>query len=154
MSEASLPLDPDAMRLIAEIGFIGAQAGQAAASRALFQALQVLRPESTLPFIGRAMAELGSDQPQEAARILRDEGLKQYPADAELMAFLGLALHEAGQSAESNKILCAVVAQGTGDEPHVRMAMKLLSLGVLGKQTADLLPPWSQMGRQPAEQTR
>jgi predicted Zn-dependent protease len=148
MKAAGLPLDRDAMRLIAEIGFIGAQSGQPAAARAIFESLSVLRPDSTLPHIGLAMADLAADRPQDAARTLRDKGLKQHPADPELMAFLGLALHSAGQSAEAQKILSAVVEQHSpSTAPYVRMAGKLLSIDKGNADPASLMPRWSEQAR-------
>ncbi|HVZ45021.1 MAG TPA: hypothetical protein VHA82_14520 [Ramlibacter sp.] len=121
--------DAEAIRLIAEIGFIGARTGQTAAARALFQSLMVLRPESTMPVIGLAMSELGAENPEDAARILRDQGLKQYPGDGELLAFLALALHLAGHNAEAAKVL-APVLEGPRDaaEPHVRLASGLIDM--------------------------
>jgi hypothetical protein len=152
MSEASVPLTPEDMRLIAEIGFMGTQSGQLAAARALFDALSVLRPQSTLPHIGRAMVALGADRPDDAARILRDEGLKQHPGDAELTAFLGLALHAAGRVAEAAKVLASVADQHgvSPDEPCVRMATKLLAVGARSAASSPALAMsrWSEQARE------
>jgi predicted Zn-dependent protease len=148
MTAAGLPLDRDAMRLIAEIGFIGVQSGQPAAARAIFESLSVLRPDSTLPHLGLAMADLAADRPQDAARTLRDKGLKQHPADPELMAFLGLALRSAGQDAEARKVLAAVVEQDSASNaPYVRMASKLLSIDNADADPARLMPRWSEQAR-------
>jgi Flp pilus assembly protein TadD len=125
---AESPLDRDAMRLIAEIGFMGGHTRQFAASRALFESLKTLRPESTLPHIGLAMTELAADRADEAARVLREDGLKFHPDDGELMAFLGLALQSAGRNGEAHRVLTDVVQRdGAGAGPHVRMAEKLLA---------------------------
>jgi hypothetical protein len=121
------PLDREAIQLLAEIGLIGAQAGQAAAARALFGALQILRPESTVPYIGRALAEQGVNAPLEAARILRDEALVRHPGDAELCVFLAVALQDAGERAEAQRVLRRVVNHGAADDDaHVQIARKLL----------------------------
>ncbi|WP_048439660.1 M48 family metallopeptidase [Caenimonas sp. SL110] len=144
MSAGNLPLDRDAMRLVAEIGFIGTQTGQLAASRALFESLLLLRPDSNLPFIGLAMVELAAQRPEKAVVILRDQGLKQHPDDAELMAFLGLALQTAGEVSQAQKVLAAVVSQEGGDaQPHVRMASKLLILDKGSISPTQLMPHWS-----------
>lgn len=141
--------DRETMRLIAEIGFMGTQSGQHAAARAIFDSLLVLRPDSTLPYIGMSMAELAADRPQEAARILRDEGLKHHPADPELMAFLGLALQSAGQNAQAHNILAAVVEEDRGSgAPYVRMASKLMSIDMGDASPARLMPRWSEQARQ------
>lgn len=127
MTTAQLPLDRDAMRLLAEIGFMGTVTGPLPAARSLFQSLQVLRPDSTLPWIGLALSEITAGKPDEAVRLLRDEALKQHPGDAETMAFLGLVLQKAGHAAEARKVLTDVVGRrGPEAEPHVRMATKLL----------------------------
>lgn len=155
MSSVPLPLDADAMRLLAEIGFIGAQGHQPTAARALFEALQVLRPDSNLPYIGRALAAISSGRAQDAVSILRDEGLKQHPGDAELLSFLGLALKEAGQSAEAASVLgAALEQQGESEEPHFKMARKLLALGAIGSPPATALLPWGALTRSAPEVVR
>lgn len=143
-----MPLDRDTMRLIAEIGFMGTQSGQLAAARAIFDSLLVLRPDSTLPCIGLAVTDLAADRPQDAARTLREKGLKHHPGDPELMAFLGLALQGAGQSDEARKVLCTVVEQNsTSTAPYVRMARKLLSIDKGDPHPASLMPRWSEQAR-------
>ncbi|MBC7378382.1 MAG: tetratricopeptide repeat protein [Burkholderiaceae bacterium] len=133
------------MRLIAEIGFLGTDTGSHVAARALFKSLQVLRPDSTLPFIGRAMAELADDRAEEAARILRDEGLKLSPTDPEVKTFLGLALHAAGKDAEARKVLASVIAQDpSSTEPYIRMAVKLLATSPATAPPDSLLPRWNK----------
>jgi predicted Zn-dependent protease len=147
MSNDKLPLDRDAMRLVADIGFMGAQTGQLAASRALFDALRTLRPDSTLPFIGIAVAELTSDRAEHAVRILRDEGLKQHPDDPELLAFLGMALQSAGNNIEARKVLSDLMRRpGADNAPHLAMAAKLLATGDKAAATgpANLMPRWTE----------
>jgi predicted Zn-dependent protease len=132
MTDAPLPLNSGDLRLLAEIGFIGAQSGQAPAARALFEALAVLRPQSTLPHIGLAQAALGANKHEEGVRILR-EALKQHPGDIEVTAFLGLALHAAGESAEARRMMNDVIEKaGEGDAAPVAMARKLLALDSMG----------------------
>jgi thioredoxin-like negative regulator of GroEL len=145
MNADALPLDRDTMRLIAEIGFLGTDTGAHVAARALFKSLQVLRPDSTLPFIGRAMAELADNKAEEAARILRDEGLKLNPTDPEVKTFLGLALHAAGRDGEARTVLASVVAEDpSSTEPYIRMAVKLLSSLAGAAQPASLMPRWTK----------
>jgi predicted Zn-dependent protease len=145
---AGVPIDAEAMRLIAEIGFIGAQTGQVPAARALFQSLRVMRPDSTLPFIGLAMTELGADRADSAVRILREDALKQHPDDPELLAFLGLALQSAGRGGDAQKVLVTVTGQDAASEqPHTRMAGKLLELGKGRASPASLMPRWSEAAR-------
>lgn len=151
MSGANLPLDRDAMRLLAEIGFMGTLCGPIGATTALFKALQLLRPDSNLPLIGLALNDLAAKRPDDAVRILRDEALKRQPGDAEAMAFLGLALQKAGQNAESRKVLMNLLQNRSDDaEPHVRMAVKLLTME--GGTLPDISPFRQQ--RQWSEQLR
>jgi predicted Zn-dependent protease len=140
MSDTNFPLNADTMRLIAEIGFMGTESGQAAPARVLFKALQLLRPESTVPYIGLAMAALAVEKSDEAIRILREEALAKHPKDMELMAFLGLALQASGKDAEAKGVLSALLnAQSGADDAPRRMAAKLLSM------QAGTMPPTPMM---------
>lgn len=140
MNAAAAPLDRDAMRLVAEIGFIGTQSGQPGASRAIFESLRVLRPESSLPFIGLALTDIACDRPEDAARLLREQALAQHPGDAEVMAFLGLALQAAGRNADAAQVLTEVLQRrAPHDEPHVRMAERLLNAARRGPAPSPLI---------------
>lgn len=126
----TFPLSRQDLQLLAQIGFFAAQSGQRGAAAALFAALRVVRPDAVLPWIGLAVADMGAGRAAEAARLLRDEALREHPADPELCAFLGLALIEAGHVTEARKVLQALVdrerAAGNDAQPHVRMAQRLL----------------------------
>lgn len=149
MSATALPLDRDAMRLLAEIGFMGTVTGPVAAARSLFESLQILRPDSKLPWIGLALGELGAGRPEEAVRLLRDEALRLHPGDAESLTFLGMALQKAGRASEARKVLASVIDQeGAEAEPHVRMATKLMVMaGGTPEQARPPMPAWSEMLR-------
>jgi predicted Zn-dependent protease len=127
---SSEPLTADDMRLIAQIGFLAARENQQAPARSIFRALRVARPDSVLPFIGLAVAEIRAGHHAEAARLLRDEALPLHPDSGEIGAFLGLALVEGGRSDEARRVLQRVVESDTAPaaEPHVRMARKLLDM--------------------------
>ncbi|RYX93949.1 MAG: tetratricopeptide repeat protein [Comamonadaceae bacterium] len=149
MSATDLPLDREAMRLLAEIGFVGTLSGPVGATKTLFEALQQLRPDSNLPLIGLALNDLAAKRPDDAVRTLREVALKRSPEDAEVQAFLGLALQKAGQSAEARRVLMTVLQNRTADaEPHVRMAMKLLqSDGIQTPVPQRRETPWSEQLR-------
>lgn len=144
MNEApTTPLDREALRLLADIGFIGTQTGKLAAARAIFDSLRVLRPDAALPFIGLAMVHLSAEQAEVAAHILREDALKQHPTDLEVKAFLGLALHCAGRGSEAYKVLNEVVTLGgSSDEAHVRMAGRLLSMSNGSASREQVIPRW------------
>jgi predicted Zn-dependent protease len=142
MGDANFPLNADSLRLIAEIGFMGTESDQAAPARALFKALRILRPQSTTPYIGLALAALRVEKTDEAIRILREEGLAAHPNDTELLAFLGLALQAAGNISEAKTVLSAVLNQESGaNDASRRMAAKLLSM------EAGTMPPMPAMPR-------
>jgi predicted Zn-dependent protease len=128
MSTPAFPLDREALQLIAQIGFIGAESGQVPAARAIFQSLLALRPDSNVPYLGLATCELASDRPEPAVQILREQGLARLPGDPELTAYLGLALRCAGKEAEAREFLAAA-REGDAGQPHVRLAEKLLAQG-------------------------
>ena len=125
---------------------MGTQTKQVAAARAIFESLRTLRPDSTLPFIGLALAHIASNKPDVAALFLREEALKQFPRDAELQAFLGLALQCAGKNAEAQTVLKSVVDEhGADAQPHVRMAGKLIAMNTGDGSPTSIFPRWSEL---------
>lgn len=100
----------DDLRLVAEIGFMAACAGNAAAALAIFGNLRKLSPDRPYPYIGLAMTHLGSGRADEAVRLLRDEGVGTVAdEDRELTLFLGLALHAARRDEEGRRVLQRVL---------------------------------------------
>lgn len=128
---AAFPLNRQDLQLLAQIGFFAAQSNQQGAAAALFAALRVVRPGAVLPLIGLALADMGAGRAAQAARFLREEALREHPGDPELSAFLGWALIEAGRGAEARNVLQPMVdrerSAGNGDQPYVRMALRLLN---------------------------
>jgi hypothetical protein len=130
--QGGFPLDAADLRVLARIGFMAADAGQAAVARPLFAALRVVCPGAVMPFVGQAVTEMGVGRHAEAARLLREEGLREHPGAGELAAFLGLALAEAGHHAQADEVLRELVEgqpqpEGHDEPPHVRMARRILS---------------------------
>lgn len=126
MNPNTEPASAEQLRELAKIGFLAVHVGEPAAARAIFTSLMVLRPDSVLPHIGRALAEQAAGRMEEAVRWLRDEGLRQHPDDPELMAFLGLALVQAGWSSQAAPVLRRVAQLDADGGAHVRMARELL----------------------------
>lgn len=139
MNPNTEPASAEQIRELARIGFLAVHVGEPAAARAIFTSLMVLRPDSVLPHIGRAMAEQAAGRMEEAVRWLRDEGLRQHPDDPELMAFLGLALVQAGWSSQATPLLRRVATLDATDAAHVRMARELLERSAPG---APMPPPF------------
>lgn len=132
MNPNTEPASAEQVRELARIGFLAVHVGEPAAARAIFTSLMVLRPDSVLPHIGRALAEQAAGRMDEAVRWLRDEGLRQHPDDPELMAFLGLALVQAGWSSQATPLLRRVAQLDAAGGAHVRMARELLERAAPG----------------------
>lgn len=131
----NLPLSDDDLRLVAQIGFIALESAQVLHAQVIFDALRVIKPEKALPWIGLSQVQLGLGRAQEAVRMLR-KALVEHPDDGDLLAYLGLALREAGHDRESNAVLQSACNAGQPTDPHVAMARALLALS-----TASDCPP-------------
>lgn len=126
MKPPTEPGTPEQLRQMADIGFLAVHMGEPAAARAIFASLAVLRPDSALPHIGRAMAEQAAGRMDEAVHWLREVALKGHPDNPELNAFLGLALVQAGRPSQAAPVLRRVVSLGTPQDACVRMSLELL----------------------------
>lgn len=107
---AATPLDASEIRLLTEIGFVAAAGAQVDRAAEVFRALVHLRPQRSFPYIGWALALLNAGRAQEAVETLdrAKVALGSARQDADLVdaeAFRGLALQQAGRSAESRRAL-------------------------------------------------
>ena len=123
---AGAAVAPELVRLLTEIGLMGAGHGCAAEADAIFAALMAARPDSELPVVGAAMARLGAGQPEGAVALLRDKALKINPASDDARSVLGLALRLAGRAAESQAVLRELAETGR-DPKAVSLARTLLA---------------------------
>lgn len=134
-------LEPQDIRLLTEIGMLGAGAGAplAAPVEQLFSALMVLRPDRDFPYIGQAVACFNQGRPDQAVAVLeRGLSLAQAQADRDLLsAFLGLGLLMARRTAEGQRRLQQLL-QGDCEPGARRMACALLGLPVQEAQTEDV----------------
>ena len=124
---APFPLDRTDLRMLAQIGFLAAQSNQQSAARTIFRALRVIRPDSPLPLVGLALADINAGRHASAVQLLQGEGLREHPDSGEIHAFLGWALLEAGNRDQAEKVLMSVLKPGDAEGPYVDMARKLLS---------------------------
>jgi len=124
---APFPLDRADLRMLAQIGFLAAQSNQQAPARTIFRALRVIRPDSPLPLVGLALADINASRPMNAVRLLKEEGLREHPGSGEILAFLGWALLEAGSRDEAERVLRPVAEAPQAGGPYVDMARKLLT---------------------------
>ncbi len=112
------PLLGDEIRLLADIGFLGAGlGGLRPAALTLFEGLIALRPLRDVGHVGVALVHLNNGQVQEAllglenARAMMDDEPQAQDADrAMLCAFHALALHCAQRNAESQKLFQQVLS--------------------------------------------
>ena len=114
------------VRTLTEIGMIAAGRGLAAEALAIFESLQVLRPQRPFPYIGLALVRLNAGKPDEAVEVLERLGLAACPGDPDLRAFLGLALKLAQRPAESRRVLEVLLEEHPGAD-SARFARSLLA---------------------------
>lgn len=130
-------LSGDDMRLLTEIGMLGAGAGLPlrASTETLFRKLMVLRPSRDFAYIGLACTYLNLGRPDDAVRVL-ERGLQIMDSTADdtptsdramVQAFLGMALLMARRTAEAMALL-NTLAQNCQHGPALRMARGLLGL--------------------------
>jgi predicted Zn-dependent protease len=117
-------LAADDARLLTEVGFLAAAAGDAARAETIFKALRRLRPGAAYPLIGLAVAWMNAARAPEAVALLESAVLADTEDPALLDAWRGFALQLAGRNGESRRLLESV-AQGEGDGPT-------LARGLLG----------------------
>jgi hypothetical protein len=131
------PLESQDIRLLMDIGMLGAGAGQPLHEpvERLFSALMRLRPDRDFAYIGQATAWMNQGRGVEAAEVL-ERGLRMVKSstragsdqDADmLMAFRGLALFMARHSAEATGQLQELLRTGSNPQA-LRMARGLMGL--------------------------
>ncbi|MFP7674932.1 hypothetical protein ACG74X_16400 [Marivita sp. S0852] len=84
-------LDSDAVRSLADIGFLGISRGRVAEAARIFDALTRLRPGDEVGPIGLALARLGAGDAAAARAVLA-----QAPQTEAVMAFTCLAIAQQG----------------------------------------------------------
>ena len=135
MSQDILPGND--IRLLTEIGMLGAGAGSALqeASQTVFKSLMQLRPARDFGYIGLACVHFNARQPEEAVRVL-EQGLAIMTSSgadpkgneaAMVKAFLGMALLMARRTGEALALLEAL-RHTCVHPPALRMAHGLLGL--------------------------
>jgi len=123
--ETAFVLAADDARLLTEVGFLAAGAGDAARAETIFKALRRVRPGAAYPLIGLAVACLNSARASEAVALLESAVIADPAERALLDAWRGFALQLAGRNGESRRLLEAV-ARGEGD--GAQLARGLLGL--------------------------
>jgi predicted Zn-dependent protease len=143
--KSALPVSDDDLRLVGEIGLFAARHGPLLHAQRLFEALHIVKPDRTLPWIGLAQVLIGCGRHDEAAKLLKTRALAQHPADGELLVFLALALFLGGHGPECEATLRQAARHGHPDDPHVAMASTLYRA-----RTGQPLPSPENSNRAPA----
>lgn len=132
-------LQSEDVRLLTQLGMVGAGAGIKDATEALFRGLMTLRPQRDFAYIGLASLHLNQRRPEEAVRVL-EQGLRVMVSgqadDSDLamvQAFLGLTLIMSKRTAEAMALLKTLLANSQ-HEPALRMARGLMGLPVAPQQ--------------------
>ena len=91
--------------LLSEIGMMAAGQGQREQTENIFNAVMALRPNSDVPYIGRALSLMNSGDVQKSISYLQKEALQRHPNSEGVLCVLALALAIAGNKGESQKIV-------------------------------------------------
>lgn len=121
------PFDLDAsdIRLLTEIGFLGAGYGLTGPAERVFQGLRTLRPERGFPYIGLGLCLLSKGDAEGAAKLL-EQSLPVAGEDGDMVkAFQGYALLLAKRSHHGQAVLEQLAETG-GDPQAVKLARSLL----------------------------
>lgn len=102
------PLQPEEIRLLTEVGFLAGSRGDVKRATAIFDALQICRPNAGFAYVGMAMAHLNRRQFDDALRRLDDGLTRTDAADVpDLHAIRALVLHLAGRASECDRAIQA-----------------------------------------------
>ena len=118
----SIKLKADAVKLFAEIGFLGLGRGRTAEAAVIFDMLLALRPSDEVGAIGSALSALAVNRPDSAVRVLKSA--EQTPA---VMAFSAMAHARLGETAQARALIEDLEAMG------VEPALLDMAQGALGR---------------------
>ena len=112
------PISANELRLLAAIGFFAAKSGCLAVAIRIFESLRTLRPGTTFPFIGLAVAYLAVGMDSEAVHVLRDRGVRECEDDNEIRLWLALAYHQSGNHTQAIAELQALLKREPAEASH------------------------------------
>ncbi|MGR3483850.1 MAG: tetratricopeptide repeat protein [Paracoccaceae bacterium] len=128
-----ITLDTEAVRRLADIGFLGISRGRFDDAEAVFAALRVTRPQHEIGPLGTAVARLGRDDPAGAWEVLRDA-----PQTEAVMAFGCIAALRAGERGLAED-LYEELSDRSPDGPLTQLAQAALE-GAGTRATAGAFP--------------
>lgn len=118
-----IELKAEAVRLFAEIGFLGLGRGHTGQSDVIFDMLCKLRPGEEAGVVGSALTALAAGKPDAAIRVLK--AAEQTPA---VMAFAAMAHAKLGEAALARALIEDLEAMGA-DAALLEMAQGALTGG-------------------------
>jgi len=113
------------VRLLTELGFCSIGRGLRKEARLIFSGLMRIRPHRAFPYVGMAMLHLATRRFDEAIAVLQAADAVVPAERAEINAYLGLALHQAGRGRESREALEAA-ARAVPASEGVEFARQML----------------------------
>lgn len=102
-----IALKPDAVKLFAEIGFLGLSRGEPARAEVIFQMLRALRPGEEAGAIGSALTAMAANRADAAIKVLKSA--EQTPA---VMAFSAVAHAKLGEVGAARALVEDLDAMG------------------------------------------
>lgn len=116
-----IELRAEAVKLFAEIGFLGLGRGETALAETIFDMLRTLRPGEEAGAIGGGLSALAGNHPDVAIKLLR--GAEQTPA---VMAFAAMAHARLGENAKARALVEDLEAMGA-DKTLLEMVQSALA---------------------------
>lgn len=114
-------LKQDDLKLLTDIGFIAASRGMKDHAVAIFDAVKTIRPEGEAGYLGLGMVDILNGNPASAV-----ETLKAAPHSDAVNTFLGIALVQAAEVRQGQRILQSVI-DSDADTPFARIASETLA---------------------------
>ncbi|MEL6838999.1 MAG: hypothetical protein AAFP85_06885 [Pseudomonadota bacterium] len=114
-------LKQDDLKLLTDIGFIAASRGLKDHAVAIFQAVKAMRPEGEAGYLGLGMVDILNGDPAGAVKTL-----KSAPHSDAVNTFLGIALVQAAEIQQGQKVLQSVI-DSSADTPFARIASQTLA---------------------------
>lgn len=119
-----LPENERLQRMLAGIGFLGADMGLPDEAEALFDILALLAPDNVHPLLGTAYIKLTTGSAHEALEVIQDKVLNKAPGNDLGLAFLALTYANLSKTREALAAATAVITANR-DAPAVELAIEV-----------------------------
>ncbi|HET8726429.1 MAG TPA: hypothetical protein VFO41_02870 [Alphaproteobacteria bacterium] len=115
---------PQDLKLLAEIGMHAALRGHGRTASAIFDAMEMCRPDHGTAAVGHAVCALGRGECQRAIEILSDPALAARRGHGAARSLLFFALRLAGRQNEAERLRRAIEA---GPDASAKQAVRVIS---------------------------